>query len=155
MKKQDLKTGMTVILRDGSVGKVLLNTSKGDVIVFSDVSWMSLDSFNDNMKAIQKHLEELDILEVYDTQRASKYLEFDFIKYYSPVWKREEKAYYLRDKFIYQGTVYNYLNFNKLDKMFFISSRKQIEKNKTKFTDKEIEELEIPIERFEKIEVEE
>ena len=158
MQKQDLRTGMLIILRDESAWKVLLNTSKGDIAISSissDSSWISLDDLDNNMTAIGEQSERFDIIKVYDTQHVNKYLQFNFIKYYNLVWEREEKEYYLKDNFLSGHDCYLNLGLGHLDEHFFLSSDvKETDYCKTKFTDEEIEELKIPIERFEKIEVE-
>lgn len=67
--------------------------------------------------------------------------------------KQEPKKYYLRDIFI-NGNENQYLNINTKNNTFTLSYNYPVYPFKTKFTDREIEELEIPIERFAKIEVE-
>lgn len=158
MKKQDLKTGMTVIFRDGSIGKVLLNTPKWDVIVILDQSgnsWSELENWDDDLKIGVEELACLDIMKIYCPTHRSKYLETD-LKYHKLLWERKEEEYYLKDNFLTQDSSnYGYLNFGIVDNIFWLSDVYEENDSKTKFTDKEIEELEIPIERFEKIEVEE
>ena len=67
---------------------------------------------------------------------------------------QKPKKYYLRDSFLNNDYGNNYLNFYSIDGVFILDSTTGGEYYKTKFTDKDIEELEIPIGRFEKIEVE-
>ena len=53
MRKQDLKTGMIVENQNGQFGKILLNTSQGDVIGGSsnaDDFWCDLDSYDDDLE---------------------------------------------------------------------------------------------------------
>lgn len=51
MKKQDLKTGMVVEMRNGQKGLVLLDTALlyGDSIVFSANNWTTLEHFADDL----------------------------------------------------------------------------------------------------------
>lgn len=115
-----------------------------------------MDEFNDDMTATGEDLGRFDIMKVYNTHRTNKYLQFD-LQFANLVWIRtgKEKEYYLKDNFIFLDSYYRYLNFERQNKTFSLADKKQTSNFKTKFTDKEIEELEIPIERFEKIEVEE
>ena len=63
----------------------------------------------------------------------------------------EPKKYYLINGFLSHG---KYLNYSKDTKRFLMSNASQDAFYQTQFTDQDIEDLEIPIERFEKIEVE-
>ena len=73
--KSDLKTGMGVVLRDGSKGHVLLGTEAGDVIRFingGSNQWASVDEYDENM--IDCDMGAMDIVEVYSSKYAYCYL---------------------------------------------------------------------------------
>ena len=88
--KSDLKTGMGVVLRDGTKGHVLLDTVAGDVIRFinerSD-QWGSVDEYDENM--IDCDMSAMDIVEVYSSKYAYCYLT-DRVFNQDCVFKREE-----------------------------------------------------------------
>jgi len=86
--KSDLKTGMGVVLRNGDKGHVLLGTGDGDVMRFlRKDSWDTLDSVNEDLT--WKGLDKFDIVEVYSTTLASRYLT-DMVFEAKCVFKREE-----------------------------------------------------------------
>jgi len=71
MKKSDLKTGMLIETRDGSLGLVMLNTETGDAIVSDGSSgyWSPLYCYRKNLTFESsnpyKLLHESDIVKVY------------------------------------------------------------------------------------------
>ena len=88
--KSDLKTGMGVVLRDGTKGHVLLGTVAGDVIrVINEGSnqWASVDEYDENM--IDCDISAMDIVEVYSSKYAYAYLT-DRVFNQDCVFKREE-----------------------------------------------------------------
>ena len=88
--KSDLKTGMGVVLRDGSKGHVLLGTEAGDVIRFingGSNQWASVDEYDENM--IDCDMSPMDIVEVYSSKYAYCYLT-DRVFNQDCVFKREE-----------------------------------------------------------------
>ena len=86
--KSDLKTGMGVVLRNGDKGHVLLGTDDGDVMRFlRKDSWDTLDSANEDLT--WKGSSKFDIVEVYSTTLASRYLT-DMVFEAKCVFKREE-----------------------------------------------------------------
>ena len=88
--KSDLKTGMGVVLRDGSKGHVLLGTDAGDVIRFINEGsnqWASVDDYDENM--IDCDVSAMDIVEVYSSTYAYCYLT-DRVFNQDCVFKREE-----------------------------------------------------------------
>ena len=88
--KSDLKTGMGVVLRDGSKGHVLLDTVAGDVIRFINErinQWGSFDDYDENM--IDCDISAMDIVEVYSSKYAYCYLT-DRVFSQDCVFKREE-----------------------------------------------------------------
>ena len=88
--KSDLKTGMGVVLRDGSKGHVLLDTEAGDVIRFingGSNQWGSVDEYDENM--IDCDMSVMDIVEVYSSTYAYCYLT-DRVFNHDCVFKREE-----------------------------------------------------------------
>ena len=88
--KSDLKTGMGVVLRDGSKGHVLLDTNAGDVIRFineGSSQWGSVDEYDENM--IDCDMSAVDIVEVYYSTYAYCYLT-DRVFDQDCVFKREE-----------------------------------------------------------------
>ena len=88
--KSDLKTGMGVVLRDGTKGHVLLDTVAGDVIRFINErsnQWGSVDEYDENM--IDCDMSAMDIVEVYSSKYAYCYLT-DRVFNQDCVFKREE-----------------------------------------------------------------
>ena len=88
--KSDLKTGMGVVLRDGSKGHVLLGTEAGDVIRFingGSNQWASVDEYDENM--IDCDMRVMDIVEVYSSKYTYCYLT-DRVFNQDCVFKREE-----------------------------------------------------------------
>ena len=88
--KSDLKTGMGVVLRDGSKGHVLLGTEAGDVIRFingGSNQWASVDEYDENM--IDCDMSAMDIIEVYSSRFAYACLT-DRVFNQDCVFKREE-----------------------------------------------------------------
>ena len=83
MKKQDLKTGMTVKLRDGSLLKVMLGTTEGDIVVRESGSYRHLDGWEDDLTAGCHR--DCDIVAVLDTSG------FHLSCFEGPVlWRRNE-----------------------------------------------------------------
>ena len=71
--KSDLKTGMGVVLRNGDKAHVLLGTDDGDVMRFLEKgTWDTLKSANEDLT--WKGMDNFDIVEVYSTKLASRYL---------------------------------------------------------------------------------
>ena len=88
--KSDLKTGMGVVLRDGTKGHVLLDTVAGDVIRFINErsnQWGSVDEYDENM--IDCDMSAMDIVEVYSSKYTYCYLT-DRVFNQDCVFKREE-----------------------------------------------------------------
>ena len=88
--KSDLKTGMGVVLRDGTKGHVLLGTVAGDVIRFingGSNQWASVDEYDENM--IDCDMSAMDIIEVYSSRFAYACLT-DRVFNQDCVFKREE-----------------------------------------------------------------
>ena len=70
MEKKDLKTGYTVEFRNGDLGKVMLNTTNGDIIagnLENDIvcRWTHLVSISKDLTTRSK-IKEFDIVKVYD-----------------------------------------------------------------------------------------
>ena len=86
--KSDLKTGMGVVLRNGDKAHVLLGTDDGDVMRFLEKdTWDTLDSANEDLT--WKGMDNFDIVEVYSTKLANRYLT-DMVFEEKCVFKREE-----------------------------------------------------------------
>ena len=86
--KSDLKTGMGVVLRNGDKAHVLLGTDDGDVMRFLEKdTWDTLKSANEDLT--WKGMDNFDIVEVYSTKLASRYLT-DMVFKAKCVFKREE-----------------------------------------------------------------
>ena len=86
--KSDLKTGMGVVLRNGDKAHVLLDTLGGDVLRFLEKdTWDTLESANEDLT--WKGMDNFDIVEVYSTTLASRYLT-DMVFEAKCVFKREE-----------------------------------------------------------------
>jgi len=86
--KSDLKTGMRVETRDGTVYVILLGTENdGDVLV--NKSWMSLTDYDDNLIVTSSYYSNLDISKVYK----QSYLPVDLFnteKHGPLLWERIE-----------------------------------------------------------------
>ena len=86
--KSDLKTGMGVVLRNGDKAHVLLGTDDGDVMRFLEKgTWDTLESANEDLT--WKGMDNFDIVEVYSTKLANRYLT-DMVFEEKCVFKREE-----------------------------------------------------------------
>ena len=71
--KSDLKTGMGVVLRDGSKGHVLIGTPTQDTIRFIGKNeWIGLDDYADDLTV--KRFKNLDIIAVYKTKFENQYM---------------------------------------------------------------------------------
>lgn len=71
--KSDLKTGMGVVLRDGSKGHVLIGTPTQDTIRFIEKNeWMGLKDYHDDLTA--EGFKDLDIVAVYNTRFENQYM---------------------------------------------------------------------------------
>ena len=89
--KSDLKTGMGVVLRDGSKGHLLLDTSAGDVIRLingENNEWMSTQDYDSEMR--DSDMKSLDIMEVYSSRLAYCYVTERLFTASNQVFKREE-----------------------------------------------------------------
>jgi len=89
--KSDLKTGMGVVLRDGSRGHVLLDTNAGDVIRFinrENNEWMSTLDYDSEMR--DSDMKSLDIMGVYSSRLACCYVTERLFTASNQVFKREE-----------------------------------------------------------------
>ena len=100
MKKSDLKTGMRVRMRDGSISlvvcDVLIDGKKDILFAFDDGGWMDGSSYKDNLTVKEcegyEDDEEFDIMEVYLIDERKNNFTNNFMKLnkrYS-IWKREE-----------------------------------------------------------------
>ena len=91
--KSDLKTGMTVVQRNGETKLVLLDTPLGDNLVGDN--WVSLDDYSDDLKFTAYDNTCIDIIEVYEPLY-NHLLMPRFLNQlgdngkYKLVWKREE-----------------------------------------------------------------
>ena len=71
--KSDLKTGMGVVLRDGSKGHVLIGTPTQDTIRFIGKNeWIGLDDYADDLTI--ERFKHLDIVSVYQTKFENQYM---------------------------------------------------------------------------------
>ena len=71
--KSDLKTGMGVVLRDGSKGHVLIATPTQDTIRFIEKDeWVGLDDYADDLTI--ENFKQLDIIAVYNTKFENHYM---------------------------------------------------------------------------------
>ena len=71
MKKDDLRAGMIVELRDGDKGIVLLNTEHGDLLLYRD-GWNNVGEYEDDLTA-GVGFEEFDIIKVYQPSHKHGY----------------------------------------------------------------------------------
>ena len=90
MRKSDLKTGMTVKYRNGSLAKVLkdVNTEyygHQDVLFAGKNGFMNGDSYLEDLHA--KMFRDYDIIEIYQRPGECVILDFDTSKL---LWRREE-----------------------------------------------------------------
>lgn len=87
--KSDLKTGMGVVLRNGSKAHVLLGTDDGDVIRFLEngCKWGKLSELNEQL--YDRDGAQFDIVEVYSTTHSNLYMTGKVFKE-NRVFKREE-----------------------------------------------------------------
>lgn len=84
MTLNDLKTGMHVVIRSGMEFVILRDTLFKDkdimVSVVEDVNgggnWIGLNSYNDNLTAINRELDDFDIIKVYQPKYEFTALEY-------------------------------------------------------------------------------
>ena len=71
--KSDLKTGMGVVLRDGSKGHVLIGIGLDDIIKDIEKSqWIKIEDYSEELTC--REYQNLDIVEVYTTEYENKFL---------------------------------------------------------------------------------
>lgn len=138
MKKEDLRTGMVVETEDGVFGVVANN-----YIGFKDGETINLVYYSNNLKSYTGN---------YDIKRIYEDNLFD-IACSNLLWERREKKYYLRSKIDIIDEDKNYLNYIVGADEFMITNGEDDYGCQTIFTDKEIEELQIPLDQFIKEEV--
>ena len=87
MTISDLKTGMTVVRRDGSKAKVLLNIAgHHNVLLLQAGNWNSLGDYNVDLTYIGSDNEDLDIMEIHNYP-IHNLLSFA-TSFHIPLWKR-------------------------------------------------------------------
>ena len=89
MKKEDLKTGMLVKHRDGTIKKIFLDSNVGDVLVSQEGIWGELANYHWDMTRSSGR-SELDIMEVYKSDMVTALPSFNLNKY-TLIWRREHK----------------------------------------------------------------
>jgi len=87
MTKKDLKSGMIVILRDGSVG-LLVDTREGLLIQYDDYYGV-VDDYEDHLKS--KLYENSDIMEVKIIAEYKSYIIRECLKKAITIWRRIEE----------------------------------------------------------------
>lgn len=85
MTKDELKTGMHVVTRDGSEWVVLRDTMFNDkdilMVVHEDDkcgNWLSFKAYNQNMTTINREFDDFDIIKVYQPVYEYTTLEYKF-----------------------------------------------------------------------------
>lgn len=94
MKKEDLKSGMVVVTRDGNKGIVLLGTTNGDIIggcgEYHGATWKPLDALNDDLTS--NYEGEYDIVKIYNTSGNKNFGTIDLDKL-QLIWERPEPKF--------------------------------------------------------------
>lgn len=88
MKKSDLKTGMVVELRDGTMCMVLLDTPCGDVFVNVN-GWSDMNSYDDDWRCFPLIYRGFDIIRVYSAESAYQMV-FSRWGDMKMIWERKE-----------------------------------------------------------------
>lgn len=105
MKICDLKTGMLVLLKDGTVGKVLKDTEWGNIILDEGGDWIVVDSYYEDMTdyvdedyvgleevyGMSFIIGEFDIMRVYVPKTIRDMFSFN-VDDHDLLWKRPIKA---------------------------------------------------------------
>ncbi|HZK00564.1 MAG TPA: hypothetical protein VFC79_11175 [Tissierellaceae bacterium] len=138
MKKEDLKTGMVVKLRNGTVYEVLRDTANEYYghILRGKGNWVNLDKYNDDLTDSDYGLSSFDIVEVHKSGLCTSNIN-TFPDIYELIWKREQEKFYLKHNWL-EG----YLNYNIVDKNYELGDKEEWEDYKTQFTLEDIEKIE-------------
>lgn len=146
--KDDLEFGMLIRDRGGVLRKVFIESGVGKVCR-QDGRYTLLDYLEDDLTNAGEEI--FDIMEVYEPRLSEYFFNFD-VDNHELIWSRPEKVvqkYYLKDEFIGE-----YLTHIVSESEFYLGSKTQVPDYQTQFTDDEIEKLDIPVERYVKIPVE-
>lgn len=146
--KDDLESGMLIRDRGGVLRKVLIGSGVGKMCG-QDGRYTLLDYLDDGLTSAGGEI--FDIMEVYEPRNSEYFFNFDVDNHeliWSRLWKVVQK-YYLKDEFIGK-----YLTHIVSESKFYLGGKTQLPDYQTQFTDDEIEKLDIPVERFKKIPVE-
>jgi len=91
MKKSDLKSGMVVEIRNGSLGLVLLNSSKGDIIGGcgrDDTIYNTFEGYTEDLTDVEGDF-EYDIMRVYNSTGNFILGTIDILSL-NLIWRRKE-----------------------------------------------------------------
>ena len=146
--KDDLESGMLIRDRSGVLRKVFIESGVGKMCK-QDGRYVLLNYLDDGLTSASEEI--FDIMEVYEPRLSEYFFNFD-VDNHELIWSRPEKVvqkYYLKDEFIGR-----YLNHIISEGDFYFLSKEQLPDYQTQFTDDEIKKLDIPVERFKKIPVE-
>lgn len=97
MKKSDLKTGMTVELRDGKLYKVIKdvhtdNYGHQEYLFLRDKGFNIVDCYMEDLR--NKNYSDFDVIKIYDKKSDGEILEIDTSKL---LWERKEKSTVWKD----------------------------------------------------------
>lgn len=101
--KSILKSGMIVVNKGGDKYLVLLNSPYGNILSNLNGGWMSLESYDDELKLKDERDSEYNISRIYEPKFKgclSKFIsEFETEReHYRVIWERVEYKYQLRNK---------------------------------------------------------
>ena len=101
MRKQDLRTGMKVVLNDDEEYIVLLGARHSYLEKYKDIivevdgdTWDALISYNENLENIHDDTSDFDIKKIYIPNHPTNILKSDILKKYSGwqlIWERKSK----------------------------------------------------------------
>lgn len=95
MTKEDLETGMVVQIEDGSEGVILLGSSGGDIINYSDGTWNELCYIEDDLSS--KEQLEIGIVKVWECESRRCILRDGVGNKGKLLWEREQEKTFTLD----------------------------------------------------------
>ena len=88
MQKSDLKSGMSVKLRNGQIGFIV--DVFGEKIIQYEKNWTDLEQYNQDLRVATTNCDEWDIMEVYTILSYDCVIRKNLCKPENLIWKRKE-----------------------------------------------------------------
>ena len=131
----DIKNGDLVVTRDKrsyiKIDKYLVGTE----------GWLSISNYqiNDDLISDERILSRFDIIEIWSPVDVLEFLSFD-LGDRELVWKEQEQKYYMMHKWLKHNN-YNFLNWNRKNKLMELQCTPCTNTYQTQFTSQEIEKI--------------